>query len=57
MSYVASRLGEATTGAAVASILGSVVAVLNGSMTWQSALPVLVGALVGIFYPETKPSA
>lgn len=57
MSFLSARLGEATTGAAIASICGTVTAMANGSMTWQTALPVLVGAIIAIFYPETKPNA
>lgn len=38
--------------AALAGMLGTAVAVMQGSMTWQAALPVAVGGIVAMVLPD-----
>jgi hypothetical protein len=45
-------LGQSTTGAGFAALLGVAGAVASGQMTWQQAVPVAVGALVALVWPE-----
>lgn len=43
---------QPTTIAGLASLAGIVEAVLSGHMTWQSAVPVVIGAIVAIAIPD-----
>ena len=45
-------LGQATTGAGFAAILGTLGAVASGQMTWQQAAPLLAAAAIGLMWPE-----
>lgn len=45
-------LGQATTGAGFATILAVASSWASGSLSWQQALPLLVGGLAGIIWPE-----
>jgi len=45
-------LGQSTTGTGIAAILASLGAVAGGSMTWQQALPLAIGGLAGVIWPE-----
>lgn len=38
--------------AALAGMLGTAVAVLQGHLSWQSALPMAVGAIVALVLPD-----
>lgn len=38
--------------AALAGMLGTLVAVLQGALTWQAALPVAAGAIVALAIPD-----
>ena len=44
--------GQPTTIAGLATIAGTAEAVLSGHLTWQAAIPLAVGALVGIAVPD-----
>ncbi len=40
--------------AALAGMLGTAVAVMQGQMTWQAAVPVAVGAVVAMVIPDNS---
>lgn len=40
--------------AALAGIAGTALAVLQGSMSWQQAIPVAVGAVVALIVPDNS---
>ena len=44
--------GQTTTGAGFATLLGAASSVASGSVTWQHALPLIVGGVVGLVWPE-----
>lgn len=44
--------GQATTGAGFATLLGAASSVASGTVTWQHALPLIVGGVVGLVWPE-----
>ena len=52
ITWCGQRLGEITTAQGLAALLGTLSAVLLGQMTWQHAVPLLVGAVIGILWPE-----
>ena len=45
-------LGQSTTGTGLSALFAYLVAVASGSMTWVQAMPLLVGGLVGLVWPE-----
>ena len=45
-------LGQPTTIAGLATLCGTGEAILTGHLTWQAAIPLVVGALVGIVVPD-----
>ena len=47
-------LGQPTTVAGLATLCGTAEAVLPGHLTWQAAVPLVVGALVGIVMPDNS---
>lgn len=47
------RINELSTSHGAAVIGGAVMAYLTGSITWQAAVPTIVGGLIAIFWPET----
>ena len=49
-----SWLGQSTTGAGFATLLATAGSVAAGSLSWQSAVPLLVGGLVGLIWPENS---
>lgn len=49
---IKSWLGQSTTGTGIAAILASLGAVASGALTWQQALPLAIGGLAGIIWPE-----
>jgi hypothetical protein len=53
MNALQSWLGQKTTIAGLATILGTISAALTGQMTWQAAIPVMIGAVVAAVMPET----
>jgi len=40
--------------AALAGMVGTAAAVLGGQMTWQAAVPVVVGAVVALIVPDNS---
>ncbi len=44
--------GQPTTVAGLATLCGTVEAVLTGHLTWQAAVPLVVGALVSVVLPD-----
>ncbi len=40
--------------AALAGMLGTAVAVMQGQMTWQAAVPVVVGGVVAMIVPDNS---
>lgn len=44
--------GQATTGAGFATLLGAASSIASGAVTWQHALPLIVGGVVGLVWPE-----
>jgi hypothetical protein len=47
-------LGQSTTGQGIGGMLGILAAVSSGQMTWQAAIPLLVGAVILIIWPQNK---
>lgn len=45
-------LGQPTTIAGLATLCGTGEAILTGHLTWQAAIPLAIGALVGIAIPD-----
>lgn len=45
-------LAQSTTGTGLSALFAYLAAVASGSMTWMQALPLLVGGLVGLAWPE-----
>lgn len=43
-----------TTVAGIATLCGTAEAVLTGHLTWQAAVPLVVGALVGVIVPDNS---
>lgn len=50
---IKSWLGQSTTGTGIAAILASLGAVASGTLTWQQALPLAIGGLAGVIWPES----
>jgi uncharacterized membrane protein YfcA len=46
-------LGQSTTGAGIATLLGALAAIASGSITWQQALPIAIGGVIGVIWPES----
>ena len=44
--------GQPTTIAGLAALAGTAEAMLTGHLTWQAAVPLAIGALVGIAIPD-----
>ncbi len=44
--------GQATTGAGFATLLGAASSIASGTVSWQHALPLIVGGVVGLVWPE-----
>ena len=44
--------GQITTGHGFMIIAGTLLSVFTGSLTWTSAAPLLVAAVVGLLWPE-----
>ncbi len=45
-------LGQSTTGAGFATLIATVGSVATGTLSWQHAVPLVVGGLVGLIWPE-----
>lgn len=45
-------LAQSTTGTGLSALFAYLAAVASGSMTWVQAMPLLVGGLVGLAWPE-----
>ena len=45
-------LGQSTTGTGIAAVLAALAAVVSGAATWQQVVPLLVGGLAGVIWPE-----
>ena len=45
-------LGQSTTGTGIAAVLAALAAVASGAATWQQVVPLLVGGLAGVIWPE-----
>lgn len=45
-------LGQPTTVAGLATLTGTLHAALTGTLTWNAAVPLLVGAAVAIILPD-----
>lgn len=45
-------LAQSTTGTGLSALFAYFAAVASGSMTWIQAIPLLVGGLVGLAWPE-----
>jgi hypothetical protein len=45
-------VGQPTTIAGLATLCGTAEAILTGHLTWQAAIPLVVGAMVGIVVPD-----
>lgn len=45
-------LGQPTTVAGLATLTGTLHAALTGTLTWNAAVPLLVGAAVAILLPD-----
>lgn len=45
-------LVQSTTGTGLSALFAYLAAVASGSMTWMQAMPLLVGGLVGLAWPE-----
>ena len=50
--YLVDRLGEHSTQVALAADIGAVASGLQGAMTWQNVLAVVIGSIVPIFIPN-----
>lgn len=50
---IKSWLGQSTTGTGIATILASLGAVASGTLSWQQALPLAIGGLAGVIWPES----
>lgn len=48
-------IGQVTTGHGVMVIGPTLLAVMAGTMTWQTAVPLVVAGLVGLLWPENAP--
>jgi hypothetical protein len=46
-------VGQITTGQGVMILAPTVMAVMSGSMTWETALPLLVAGVTGLIWPES----
>lgn len=58
MNEIKTWLGQVTTGHGFMILGPTLLAVLSGTMTWQTAVPLLVAGAVGLLWPEnTKLSA
>lgn len=49
---LATLWGQKTTGVGISALLAALAGVAAGTMSWQQAIPLLIGGLVGILYPE-----
>jgi hypothetical protein len=45
-------LRQPTSIAGISAIVGTLMGLLSGNMTWESAAPLLVGAMVAIILPD-----
>lgn len=45
-------VGQATTGAGFATVLAGLGALGTGALSWQQAIPVVVGGVAGLIWPE-----
>lgn len=52
---ISSWLGQATTGTGFATMLAAFGALATGALDWHQAVPVLVGGIAGLIWPE-KPA-
>lgn len=52
---ISSWLGQATTGTGFATMLAAFGALATGALSWHQAVPVLVGGIAGLIWPE-KPA-
>jgi hypothetical protein len=52
MASIISWLRQATTGAGFSALVGTVIAVASGQLTWQAGAPLIVGGLLAIAWPE-----
>lgn len=50
--FISTWLGQKTTGAGLAAILGTLSGVAAGSVSWHAAVPILVAGVVGLIVPE-----
>lgn len=49
---IKSWLGQSTTGTGIAAILASLGGIASSALTWQQALPLAIGGLAGVIWPE-----
>jgi hypothetical protein len=52
MASIISWLRQTTTGAGFSALIGTVVAMASGQLAWQAALPLIVGGVLAIAWPE-----
>ena len=52
MEKLKSWFGQVTTGHGFMILVPTVLAILNGSLTWQQGVPMLLAGLVGLIWPE-----
>jgi hypothetical protein len=52
MAVIIFWLRQATTGAGFSALVGTVIAVASGQLTWQAGAPLIVGGLLAIAWPE-----
>jgi hypothetical protein len=54
MTSLLTGLRQVTTGHGIAVLIGALVAVLSGTMTWPVFIPTAVGALVLMIWPNNQ---
>ncbi len=47
-------LGQVTTGTGFATVLAAIGAMASGALDWRQAVPVLVGGVAGVIWPENR---
>ena len=52
MTSILSWFQQATTGTGISTLAGTVVAMAVGQLSWQSAVPLLVGDVLAVVWPE-----
>ena len=52
MNAFSAYLRQPTSIAGMSAIVGTVMGLMSGSLTWQAAVPLIVGSLVAIALPE-----